>query len=180
MSDTKSNLQKVIDHLAEELNRIHTSRVSPSVVENIEAEAYGAKTPLSQLASITNQGPRVLVIQPWDQSVLKDVEKAITVSDVDVNPAVDKNVIRLNFPPLTEEKRKEIVKVLNEKVENAKVSLRKTREEYLKEIKDKEKNKEISEDEYFNLEKEYQKEIDEFNQKIKEMAESKEEEVMTV
>jgi len=166
--------------LQDELKKIKTSRAMPSLVEDINVDAYGAKTPLSQLASITCQGSQVLNIQPWDQGVTKEIEKSLSESQIGVNPVVDGTMIRLNFPPLTEEKRIEIVKVLSEKIEAAKVSIRKIREEYLKDIKEEEKNGDISEDDYFATEKELQKMIDEFNGQVKEIGEAKEKEIMTV
>ena len=166
--------------LQDELKKIKTSRAMPSLVEDINVDAYGAKTPLSQLASITCQGSQVLNIQPWDQGVTKEIEKSLSESQIGVNPVVDGTMIRLNFPPLTEEKRIEIVKVLSERLEAAKVSIRKIREEYIRVIKEEEKNGDISEDDYFATEKELQKMVDEFNGQVKEIGEHKEKEIMTV
>lgn len=176
----KVKLDDSIEHLRSELVKLQTNRATPTLVEDIIVEAYDTKTAMSQLASITNQGPRVLVIQPWDQSILKQVEKAITGSDLGISPAVDKNVIRINFPALTEEKRKEIVKILNTKLEETRIRIRKIREEYIKELKEQEKNGDLSEDDYFQEEKEFQKTIEKYNNQVKEIGQKKEEEIMTV
>ena len=178
--ELKKKFEKAIEHLQREVKKIKTSHVTPDLLENIYVEAYGTKSQLSQVASITNQGPQVLIIQPWDQGIIKEIEKAIIESDTDINPVSEKNFIRINFPPLTEEKRKETVKILNERLEDTRINIRKIREEYLKILKEKEKVKEISEDEYFNIEKEVQKTIDEYNNKIKEIGQKKEEEIMTI
>lgn len=180
LNQTKDKLDKTIEYLVSGLSKLQTNQVSPSLLENIEIDAYDTKTALSQLASITNQGPRTIVVQPWDQGVLKEVEKAIRNSDLGISPAVDGNMVRINFPPLTEEKRKEIVKILNEKLEESRVRIRKTREEHLKGLKEAEKEGEVSEDEYFKEEKDLQTEIDNYNNKIKEIGQKKEEEIMTV
>jgi len=178
--DFFSRFTKTLEHLQEDLKHLKTNRAMPSLVEDILVNAYGTKTPLSQLASISSQGSQTLNIQPWDNGVTKEIEKAISESDLGINPIVESGMIRLNFPPLTEEKRKEIVKVLHEKLENSKVSLRKIREEYLKGLKEQEKNGDISEDEYFAASEELQKKIVELNNQVKEIGEKKEIEIMTV
>lgn len=179
-SEIKSQFNKAIEHLKEEISRLKSGQAVPSVLEGVEVEAYGTRTPLAQLASINNQGPRTLIIQPWDQSIAKEIEKAIISSNLGLNPISDKNVIRINFPQLTEESRKETVKLLHEKLEQAKVSIRKIREEYLRTLKSQEREGAVSEDDYFEEEKELQKEIDNYNGAIKELGQKKEEELMTI
>lgn len=178
--EIKEKFTKIIEHLEKELSNLRVGRAMPNLLENIIIEAYGSKSPLMQLASINVPEPQTLVIQPWDPTLIKDVEKGIRKSNLDLNPVVDGKIIRISFPPLTEEKRKELVKIVGQKVEEAKISIKNVREEEIKELKKKEKDKEISEDEKFNAEKDLQKIVDEFQQKIKAVAEKKEKELMTI
>lgn len=176
----QEKFDKVIEHLEAELANIRTGRAMPNIVENINVEVYGANTPLNQLASINAPEPQTLVIQPWDQNTIKDIEKAINISDLDLNPVVDEKSIRINFPPLTEEKRKELVKIMNSKVEEAKISVKNIREDLIKALKQQEKDKAISEDDKFRQEKELQEEVDKYQDKIKATQESKEKELLTI
>lgn len=178
--ENSEKFSKIIEHLEKELGNLRVGRAMPNLVENIIIEAYGSKTPLMQLASINVPEPQTLVIQPWDPSVIKDIEKGIHKSSLDLNPVVDGKIIRINFPPLTEEKRRELVKIVGQKVEEAKISIKNVREESIRELKKQEKDKEISEDQKFKEEKELQKTVDEFQQKIKNIAEKKEKELMTI
>lgn len=177
---TKLKLDKVIDHLKTQLASIRSGRVAPSLVENIKVEAYGSMTPLIELASITSPEPRLLLISPWDKSLLKEIEKSLLSANLGVQPAVDGNLIRLNFPPLTEERRRELSKTMNIKLEEAKVGVRNVREEVLKDLKEKKNSGQISEDDFFLAQKELQKLIDEYNKIIKDLGQEKEKEIMTV
>ena len=171
---------KIIEHLTKELANIRTGRAMPSIIENVLVDSYGVKTPLKQLASINAPEPQTLAIQPWDRNAIKDIERAIFASNLDLNPVVSENIIRINFPPLTEEKRKELVKIMNKKAEEAKISLRVTRDEEIRKIKKQEKEKAISEDERFRQEKDLQELIDKYQKDILALAEKKEKNLLTI
>lgn len=172
--------QPVLHHLQQELAAIRSTGVSPAVVESVSVEVYGARMTLLELATITAPDPHTLLIQPWDKTILKQIEKALQESAYGVNPVVDGESVRLAFPPLTEEKRKEFVKMMREKLEDARVSVRKIREDILKGYKAQQKAAELSEDDYFRLEKDTQKVVDAANSTIKQMGEKKEIELTAV
>src|SRR5690348_8341775 len=130
---------KAIDHLKSELATLRTGRANTSLVEHIEVECYGAKTPLIQMAQITVPEPRMIAIQPYDKTLLKDVEKAIQASNLGINPVNDGNFVRLTIPAMTEERRKEIVKLVSQTAERTRVSVRNIREEIWKEIRSEER-----------------------------------------
>lgn len=176
----QKNCEAVIAHLKEEYVHFQVGRVSPSILDGVGIEVYGTKTPLSQLASITNQGGQLLIIQPWDPHILKEIEKALRLCDRNYNPAVEGTIIRLPFPPLTEEKRKEIVKSAKEKCEEAKIRIKKIREEQMQELKAKKTNKEISEDAFFSEQKNIQKMVDEYQATIERLRNEKEKEILTL
>jgi len=180
IEQSKSKFAKVHEHLKAELNGVRSGRATPALVEHIKVEAYGATTPLIELASINSPEPRLLVIQPWDKSIIKEVEKALQAANLGLNPVVDGVLLRLNFPALSEERRKELVKLLGTKLEDAKVSARNVREEVLKEFKELKNNGEVTEDEFFVAQKELQKLVDDCNAKIKQMGDDKEKEIMTI
>ena len=143
-------------------------------------EAYGATTPLKELASINTPEPRLLVVSPWDKGIIKDIEKALQVVNLGAAPVIDGAVIRINLPPLSEERRKELVKILNTKLEEARVAIRGVREDAHKEYKQKKIDGDISEDEFFVFQKELQKLVDDHNTQIKKIGEDKEKEIMTI
>lgn len=176
----KPKFDKAIDHLKMQLATVRSGRATPALAENIKIEAYGTMTPLIELAGITSPEPRLLVVSPWDKSIIKDIEKALQAANLGAQPVVDGAVIRLNFPSLTEERRRELTKVMNNKLEEAKVSVRNIREESLKQWKDQKNNGDISEDEFFGIQKELQKIVDEQNELIKKLGEDKEKEIMTI
>lgn len=180
LTPVSPKLNKVIEHLRNELAGIRSGRATPALVEHIKVEAYGAFTPLIELASITAPEPRLLTVSPWDKSIIKEVEKALQAANLGVQPTVDGTLVRLNFPALTEERRHELTKLVNTKLEEAKVSIRNVREETLKHIKDKKTSGEISEDEFFLIQKELQKMVDENNELIKQIGADKEKEIMTI
>ena len=177
---TNDEFDKAIAHLKKELSQIRTGSANPSLVENIAVSTYDSKMPLNELAAITVSDQQLLIIQPWDINIIKDIEIALTKSEQQFNPVVDGEKIRISFPPLTEERRTEMVKLMHQKVEECRVSVRKIREEAIKKIKTEEKAGNISEDEYFREEKNIQSEVDEYNTSIKEIADSKEKDLMTV
>ncbi len=178
--DLKTDFEKILNHLKSEYAAIRTGRASIGLVENIIVECYGSKMPLNNLASISVPQPQTIFIQPWDKSIIKDIERAITVSGLGVNPIVDKDIIRVNIPSLTEERRKDLVKLVNKIEEEHKIRIRKIREDYMKKIDRMEENKEIREDEKFRLKEEVQEVVDEYNRQIEELTRKKEEEIMKI
>ena len=176
----KPNLDRTIEYLRSELAGLQAGRATSSLIENLEIECYGQRLPLRQLATIQTPEPKSIIIHPWDKSIIKNIEKAISQSKLGLSPVTDEEFIRLKIPPLSEERRKELVKILQEKVEECRVSIRRQREEAWKEIQDLEKEKKISEDDKFRAKDELQKVVDEYNGKVEEMKERKEEEIMKV
>jgi len=176
----RKDIEKSIEHLKEEMGKMRTGRASPAIVENLMINYYGTKTPLKQVASINIPEPRLILIQPWNQDFLANIEAAIKESDLGINPNNDGQAIRLNIPALTEERREEMVKALNKKTEETRVSVRNVREEIWKEIQDLEKKGKISEDDKFNGKDDLQKVMDEYNGIIEGIREKKEKETMTV
>ncbi|MGT2742296.1 ribosome recycling factor [Streptococcus plurextorum] len=168
------------ESLAREFAAIRAGRANASLLDRIQVEYYGAPTPLNQLASITVPEARVLLITPFDKSVLKDIERAINESDLGINPANDGSVVRLVIPALTEETRKELAKEVKKVGENAKVAIRNIRRDAMDEAKKQEKAKEITEDELKTLEKDIQKATDDAVKKIDSMTADKEKELLTV
>lgn len=176
----KEDLEKSIEHFKNESSKIRTGRANPSLVEDLLVDYYGAKTPLKQIASINTPEPRTIAIQPWDRGALAAIEGAIRSSDLNMNPMNDGIMVRINIPMLTEDRRKEMVKVLNQKGEEARIAVRSIREDILKEIKDAEKAGDISEDDEFAAKEKVQILVDEYNKKIEEIRAKKEVEIMTV
>ncbi|MBU1255605.1 ribosome recycling factor [Patescibacteria group bacterium] len=176
----KPKLEKTIDYLKNELLGLQAGRATPSLIENLEINAYGQKMLLKELAAIQVPEPRLIVIRPWDREIITNIVAAIRESKIGISPVTEEDFIRLNIPPLSEERRKELVKIVNEKIEECKVSIRRSREEVWKEIQEMEKNKEITEDGRYKGKDELQKLIDEYNKKIDEIKKKKEEEIMTV
>ena len=173
-------MQKTIHALDTELASIRAGRANASVLDKVAIDYYGTMTPVQQVGSISSPEPRLLVIQPWDASVLKEIEKAINASDIGIAPQNDGKVIRLNFPPLTEERRKELVKDVKKKGENAKVAIRNIRRDAIDAIKKKGKEDGISEDEVKGYQDDVQKKTDEYIKKIDVEIEEKSNEIMTV
>jgi ribosome recycling factor len=176
----KPELSKAIEHLKTEVGSLQVGRATPALVENIEVEAYGSRTPIKHLGSINAPEPRMLIIQPWDQGILKDIEKAIVTQRPGMSPVVDGEIIRISMPPLTEERRKEILGILTDKLEQARIAVRLKREKAWKEIQDLTREGKIREDDKFRAKDDLQKIIDEHNEKIDEMGEGKKKEIMTV
>lgn len=173
-------MKKEVERFREELKKVHTGRATSLLVENLMIDYYGSKTPIKQVASINVPEPRVITIAPWNKDDLVKIEKAVTESDLKVNPQNDGVVVRIIFPALTEERRKEMVKVLGKEKEKARISVRKVREEIGNEIKKSEEDGSISEDDKFALKEEMQKIVDRVNKELDEIAESKEKEIMTI
>ncbi|TSD03725.1 MAG: ribosome recycling factor [Parcubacteria group bacterium Greene0714_36] len=180
MKDTEQNIEAVIAHLRQEVAGLRTGRASSALVENIEVEYYGTKTPLKALAAITTPGPREIVIQPWDKGAIQPIERAITASALSLAPIADRDVIRLSIPALTEERRRELARTSGKFVEDARIKMRQMRDAMLKEIERALTQKEISENERERRRRDAQKIIDEANKKIEDIAEAKEKEILTV
>ena len=176
----KKRMQEIIDGAGEDFKQIRTGRARPSLVENIKADNYGTMTPLKQMANIVAPEPRQLVIEPWDKNVLENIEKAIMKEDLGLTPNSDGNVIRINIPELTEERRKELVKMVGERAEEARIAIRNIRREANEELEELENNSEISEDNLHRGLDNIQELTDDFIAKIDDMVEKKEEEIMTV
>ena len=171
----EQSVKKALDHLHAEFAKLQTGRANAALIEHIRVEAYGQQMELKAVASISVQDARSMTIQPWDKSVLADVEKAIQIANIGVNPVNDGIVVRLNFPPMTEERRAQIKKIVSQLGEQAKISVRQERQkanDLIKAISD--------ENEKERLQKELQKMVDDANKKVEEAAKKKEEEVMKV
>lgn len=180
IATAEAEFKKTIEHLKGEYARLQIGRANPSLVENLHIEAYGTKQPLKGLASISVPDPKTLQIQPWDRGVLGAVEKAIQEAGLGLNPINDGRVIRLPMPPLTEERRKELAKVVKQMAENAKISIRNARSVAHGAFKTMEEAKEITEDDRRLGEKHLQEKVDSANKEVEEMMKRKEGEVMTV
>lgn len=176
----KADFDKSIEHFHLETGKVRTGRANPSLVEDILIDYYGTKTPLKQMAAINIPEPRQITVQPWDRSAMGAIEGAIRSSDSNLNPMNDGILIRITIPMLTEERRKEMVKALNQKAEEARIAIRSIREEILKEIKEAEKSGDISEDDEFKAKEKVQEIVAEYNKKIEDIRAKKEVEVMTV
>ena len=179
-SDFTSKLEHIIGQLKIEVSSLRTGRASPALVEDLEIDYYGTKTPLKAVAAISSPSARELTIQPWDKNAIQPIERAIQASPLGLNPVTDRDMIRLTIPALTEERRRELTKLLGRMLEDARIKVRKDREDALREADRREKLKEISEDEKFRHKNEIQKRVDEGNKKIEEIGAAKEREIMTV
>ena len=176
----EEKMEKSIDALLNEYASIRAGRANPHVLDKIKVDYYGTPTPLQQVGNVSVPEARMICIQPWDASILKDIEHAINMSDVGINPTNDGKVIRLVFPELTEDRRKELVKDVKKKGENAKVAIRNIRRDAIDAIKKKGKEDGISEDEVKGYQDDVQKKTDEYIKKIDVAIEEKSNEIMTV
>jgi len=174
----RPEFDKAFKFLEQEMAKVRTSRASPALIEDIEVNCFGSKFALKQLGAISSPQLNQLVIQPWDISYIEPIEKAIAQSGLGMSSAVDKNVIRLNLPLLTEEYRQQLQKTLNEKAEQTKQTIRHWREHCWNEIQDAFKEKQISEDDKFRGKDELQKAVDEYSEKIKNLTEKKKKEII--
>jgi ribosome recycling factor len=178
--ETEGAMEKAFEYMQHEFSAVRTGKASPALVENIDVEAYGSMMKLKQLALITTPEPRLLVIQPFDASTTKDIEKAIKESKIGINPAVDGKLIRLPIPSLSEERRKDLVKGIKQMAEEARVRMRSSRREGIDAIKKAQKEGKITEDELGSYEKEIQKLTDGFVKKIDDGLAHKEADIMKV
>ena len=180
LAQTEARFKKAIDALRHDVGSVRTGRAAPSLVEQLEVEAYGVPTPLIQLAAIAAPEPRMIVITPWDKSLIKAIEKAIQSSDLGLAPNNDGNLIRLNIPSLTEERRRDLVKVLHKKVEEGRVEIRTLRRHAHDEMKSKEKSSGVTADEVKRAEAQLQKLTDRYILMADEIGEAKEKEILEV
>ena len=180
ISQMVPKMQKALDFLQDEFSTVHTGRANVSMVDSLMVDAYGSKQNIKQVASITVPEPRQILIQPWDKSLSGNIEKAIRDSDLGFNPINTGDSIRINIPELNEERRKEFVKLVREKAEEARISVRNTRSEALNSIKKSKNDGEIGEDEMYRNEERIQQEVGKINQKIDEMLDKKEKELLEI
>ena len=180
LADATEKMTKAIGHLRDELASIRTGRASPALLTRITVDYYGATVPLNQLSSFSVPEPRQLLVQPFDKNAISSIEKAIQSSDLGITPSNDGNVIRLNFPPLTEERRKELVKVVHQRAEEGRVAIRNVRRNHKEELEKLEREGAISEDDLMRAERELQRLTDQHVAEIDEIQRHKEQELMEV
>ena len=180
MKNAESKMNKAVASLESDLASIRAGRANPAILDKITVEYYGAQTPLAQVGTISVPEARTIIVQPWDVSVLKEIEKAILASDIGINPNNDGKVIRLNFPPLSEDRRRELSKGISKRGEEAKVAIRNIRRDSLEQFKKQKKANEITEDDLKDLEDQIQKLTDRFVKNIDTIVTAKEKEIMEV
>jgi ribosome recycling factor len=180
LNDAEERMKKSTEHLGRDLSSLRAGRANPAMLDRVMVDYYGVPTPINQMASITVPEARLLVIQPWDKSVIADIEKAIMKSDLGITPSNDGNVIRVAIPQLTEERRKELVKVVKKRAEEAKVAVRNIRREANELLKASEKEKVISEDENKRGVDESQKLTDKYVKEVDKISQAKEKDIMEV
>ena len=180
LSEAKSRMAKSIEVLQKDLAGIRTGRATPMILDNIKIDYYGTQTPLKQIATISAPEARLLIVQPWDNATLGDITKAIQKSDLGLNPSSDGHIIRLPIPPLSEERRKELVKSVHKRAEEGKVALRNVRRDSMDMLKDLEKEKEISQDEHKRAQTKLQEITDGFIAEVDQIAKDKEAELLEV
>lgn len=180
INDYEAKMKKSISVLNADLASVRAGRANPAILDKVTVEYYGVATPLTQIGTVSVPDPRSILIQPWDASILKEVEKAILASDIGITPNNDGKSIRLNFPPLTEERRKELVKGIRKKGEDSKVAIRSIRRDAMDAFKNDKKNGDITEDDLKGIENDVQKLTDKFIKDIDSIISAKEKEIMEV
>lgn len=180
IQDSKGMFSKAIEFFKNDITSLRTGRANTAIVDGVMVEAYGVRQPLKAVASITVQDAKTLAVEPWDKSIVGAVESALRAAPIGINPVNDGRLIRLPLPELTQDRRKELVKVLSQKMEAARVSIRKVREEVKELIEMAEDGGEIAEDEKFKQLEELEKVVKEYNDKVKELGEEKEKEINTI
>jgi len=173
-----SEMTKSLDSLKREFSRVRTGRASISLLDGVQVDYYGTLTPLNQTATLSVPEPRLITIHPWDPKISADIEKAIQKSDLGLTPINDGKMIRISIPPLTEERRKELVKIIKKIAENCKISIRNHRKEMNDTLKQLKKDKQLAEDNFFKAQKEVQEVTDKFIANCEELTEAKEKEIM--
>ncbi|MBI4181071.1 MAG: ribosome recycling factor [Chloroflexi bacterium] len=180
LPNTEDKMKRTAEGLKTELASLRTGRAAPSLIEHLKVEYADVLTPLNQIAGISAPEARLLVIQPWDKSSIRNIEKAILASDLGLNPASDGNIIRINIPPLSEERRQEMIKIVRKRVEERKIAIRNLRREAIDELKEAEKNKAISQDEQKRSLNQLQKLTDSFITNAEQIGQEKENELRQV
>lgn len=180
IKNTEEKMLKTYEVLDRDYKAVRVGRASPAVLDRITVDYYGTPTPIQQMAAVSVPEPRMLQIQPWDASTLKDIEKAIQVSDIGINPQNDGRIIRLVFPPMTEERRKDVVKEVRKMAEDAKVAVRNTRRDSIDKLKAMKKNSQITEDDQSNGEKKIQNLTDKYCKEVDDLAVAKEKEILEI
>ncbi|WP_022852451.1 ribosome recycling factor [Thermodesulfatator atlanticus] len=180
LDDAKRRMAKSVENFKDEIARIRTGRASVALLDGIKVDYYGTQMPLNQMATISVADARLIVIQPWDVSAIGAIEKAIQRSELGLNPVNDGKVIRISVPPLTEERRKELVKMVRKIAEEARIAVRNIRRDVLDDLKELKKEGEISEDDFYRAQDQLQKITDEYIGKIEKILEQKEKDIMTV
>ncbi|HAZ28957.1 MAG TPA: ribosome recycling factor [Candidatus Magasanikbacteria bacterium] len=176
----KEQFVNTIDHLKQEISGLRTGRATPALVEDIIVEAYNVRQPVKALASISVVDAKTITVQPWDKSILQNLDAGIRASNLGINPVNDGVLLRLVLPDLTQERRGELIKVLHTKLEQARIGVRKVREEIRDTIDRAEKEKQISEDEKFSSQEDLEKMVKDYNESIKQIGEEKEKEIQTI
>ena len=177
-SDTEDGMKKAVDSFKRDLQKIRTGRANTAMLDGIKVDYYGTATPVNQVSTVQVADARLITIKPWEKSMLQVIEKAIRASDLGINPIADSELIRLPIPPLTQERRKELAKVVNKQTEEARVAVRSARRDAMDMVKEAEKDKEITEDERKNGEKKIQELTDKYIGMIDDIAKAKEKEIM--
>ncbi len=180
LEQKQDDFQAAVDFFKKEISKLRVGRASPNILDGVFVEAYGTRMPIQGVANITIQDSKNMTVEPWDKNLLKEIEKAISEAQLGVNVGDDGGKIRLALPQITEETRKELTKKLNEKLEQARISVRQIREEVKKEIEEAEKKKEITEDDRYDFIEDLDKEVERINNTLKEVRDKKEEDIMTV
>lgn len=177
---TRQRMEKSLEAMRREFSGVRTGKASPALLDTVRVEAYGSQVPLNQVASVSAPEPRLLMVQPWDQSMVGPIEKGIQMADLGLNPANDGKVVRIPVPPLTEERRKDFVRVLHKMAEEGRIAVRQARKDANDEIKSRQKDGELSEDEARREQDEIQKLTDQYVEKIDQLLKKKEAEVLEV
>ena len=178
IKELKSEMEKSLDALSKEFGKVRTGRASISLLDAVRVDYYGTPTPLNQLATLSVPEARLITIQPWDGQIIKEIEKAILKTDLGLTPSNDGKIIRVSIPPLTEERRKELVKVIKKMAENTRVSMRNHRRKTNEDLKNLKSSKDLTEDDFFKAHEEVQKITDEYIKKCDDLAGQKEKEIL--
>lgn len=180
IKETEKKMKHSIDHLVLEMSKVRTGRASLSLLEGVKVDYYGTPTPLNQVATLGTPDSHTITIQPWDTSVLKLIEKAIQTSDIGLSPSNDGKIVRLNIPPLTTERRQQLVKSVKKYAEESKIAIRNVRREFNDKVKSLEKDHAISQDEHKRIQDKIQKMTDQFIAEVDKIAQSREKDILAV
>jgi ribosome recycling factor len=180
VNEARTQMEKAVEAMRREFTSVRTGKATPALLDTVRVDAYGSKMPINQVGTVSSPEPRLLIIQPWDKGLLKAIETGITQADLGLNPSNDGNIIRVPIPQLTEQRRKEMVKMVHKLAEEGRVAIRHARQEANKDIKKKQGDHEVSEDDAHRQMEQVQKLTDEYIAKIDQLVKAKEQEVMEV